>query len=185
MQRYLRGTLIPPKAVSFYAAANTDALFNNNYKRNTGRLPVEVVENGVSFIQSMNPREKGVFEKIYLPGTVPILDIADPYMMNQRLIAQQGTFLIPGRLDEPIETTLAGYPDCYSLLAQFVIYPEARDEAMRELLNMNITNATLFPGLDGLARSMMYELEFHYFYDPRTGEKRQSPSDSRADVHAD
>jgi hypothetical protein len=43
-----------------------------------------------------------------------------------------------------------------------------RDHAMRELYNMNITNATLFPDLDGLARSLAYELEFHWAFDPKT-----------------
>ena len=31
--------------------------------------------------------------------------------------------------------------------------------AMAELNRVNICNATLFPGLDGLARSLAYELE--------------------------
>jgi hypothetical protein len=34
--------------------------------------------------------------------------------------------------------------------------------------SMNITHATLFPGLDGLACSLAYELEFHWRYDPQT-----------------
>jgi hypothetical protein len=38
---------------------------------------------------------------------------------------------------------------------------------MRELYKMNITQATLFPDLDGLARSLAYELEFHWAYNPR------------------
>jgi hypothetical protein len=42
---------------------------------------------------------------------------------------------------------------------------------MRELYRMNITYATLFPDLEGLARSMGYELEFHWAYNPRTLEK--------------
>jgi hypothetical protein len=33
---------------------------------------------------------------------------------------------------------------------------------------MNVTNATLFPDLDGLARSMAYELEFHWGFNPKT-----------------
>ena len=149
-------------------------LIDDGWKHDLDRLPKTTVDE-VSFIHPTNPREKGVFEKIFLPGTMPIVKVADPFVMNQRLTAQQGTFLVPGRLDEPVEATLASYPDSRSLLAKFVIHPEARDEAMRELLNMNITNATLFPGLDGLARSMMYELEFHYKYDPRTGEKWETP----------
>jgi len=34
-----------------------------------------------------------------------------------------------------------------------------RETGMRELYRMNITNASLFPGLDGLARSIAVELE--------------------------
>ncbi|MHC4954947.1 MAG: hypothetical protein ACYTGZ_13765 [Planctomycetota bacterium] len=34
---------------------------------------------------------------------------------------------------------------------------------------MNITEATLFPGLDGLARSLAYELEFHWAFNPYNG----------------
>jgi hypothetical protein len=45
-----------------------------------------------------------------------------------------------------------------------------RNQGMRELYRMNITYATLFPDLDGLARSMAYELEFHWAYNPRTME---------------
>jgi hypothetical protein len=45
-----------------------------------------------------------------------------------------------------------------------------RADAMRELYAMNITHATLFPDLEGLARSLAYELEFHWAFDPRTME---------------
>jgi len=46
-----------------------------------------------------------------------------------------------------------------------------REVGMRELYRMNITYATLFPDLDGLAKSMGYELEFHWGYNPRTMER--------------
>ena len=42
-----------------------------------------------------------------------------------------------------------------------------RDEAMRALYIMNVTNSTLFPDLDGLARSTAYELEYHWGYNPK------------------
>ncbi|WP_238446715.1 hypothetical protein [Azohydromonas australica] len=47
------------------------------------------------------------------------------------------------------------------MLTKFVLpaRPPAREQAMRALYRMNITSATLFPDLDGLARSMGYELE--------------------------
>jgi hypothetical protein len=48
-----------------------------------------------------------------------------------------------------------------------------RKEAMADLYNMNITHATLFPDLDGLARSLAYELEYHWAFDPITMERRR------------
>jgi hypothetical protein len=36
---------------------------------------------------------------------------------------------------------------------------QLREEAMKSLYRMNITNATLFPDLDGLAKSIGVELE--------------------------
>jgi hypothetical protein len=43
-----------------------------------------------------------------------------------------------------------------------------REDAMRDLYNININNATLFPGLDGMVRSLAYELEFHWAFYPKT-----------------
>ena len=44
-----------------------------------------------------------------------------------------------------------------------IILPEAvRNEAMESLYKMNITAATLFPGLDGFARSMKYHLTWPF-----------------------
>ncbi len=61
--------------------------------------------------------------------------------------------------------------DQENILAKIVLANAVRETAMRELYRMNITYATLFPDLDGLAKSMRYELEFHWAYNPRTMEK--------------
>ena len=52
--------------------------------------------------------------------------------------------------------------------------PIPRDAARRvreELNNIGINERSMFPDLEGLARSMGYELEFHWAYNPRTLEK--------------
>jgi hypothetical protein len=77
---------------------------------------------------------------------------------------------VPGVLDVPVEEIL-GDSDQENILAKMVLANAVREVAMRELYRMNITYATLFPDLDGLARSMRYELEFHWGYNPRTMEK--------------
>lgn len=91
--------------------------------------------------------------------------------MNRRLIAQSGTFALPGVLNEPIDAILSRYPHPEEVMVKFILPANRiRDKAMRELYRMNITWATLFPDLDGLARSLRYELEFHWAYNPRTME---------------
>ena len=47
-----------------------------------------------------------------------------------------------------------------------------RSKAMASLYRMNVSNATLFPGLDGTARSLAYELENHWAYDTKTFQAR-------------
>jgi len=108
------------------------------------------------------------FRKHILSATKPFVWIGEPHAMNRRLIAQSGTFLVPSVLDQPIEDILAGYPNPQGTLIKFILpLNKIRDKGMRELYKMNITQASLFPDLDGLARSLAYELEFHWAYDPR------------------
>jgi hypothetical protein len=89
--------------------------------------------------------------------------ILNPFVMNQRLIAQSGTFLVPTVLDTPLDELLL---ECHqatcALLKLQIRTSEVRQEAMWDLYQMNINQATLFPGLDGLARSMALELEVRY-----------------------
>lgn len=94
--------------------------------------------------------------------------IGEPHRMNERLVAQSGTFLMPGRLDEPVETTISEQYGKDALIKFVLRTKKIRAEAMERLYAMNITNATLFPGIDGLARSLAYELEFHWAFNPRT-----------------
>ena len=72
-------------------------------------------------------------------------------------------------LDMPVDEILSD-ADQENILAKFVLAHAVREVALRELYRMNITYATLFPDLDGLAKSMGYELEFHWGYNPRTME---------------
>ena len=117
----------------------------------------------------MDPREYGNFRRYFLKGKRRFLWLGEPQTMNRRLIAQSGTFVIPGVLDIPVEEMLA-YEDQANILAKIVLKNQVREVGMRELYRMNITFATLFPDLEGLARSMGYELEFHWGYNPRTME---------------
>lgn len=108
------------------------------------------------------------YEKHFLTNQNRIVIVGEPHQMNQRLIAQSGTFVMPGVLDEPVESLVP------HALVKFVLNAKKmRRQAMAELYQMNISNATLFPGLDGLARSLAYELESHWAFDPVTMKKRK------------
>ncbi len=90
--------------------------------------------------------------------------VGEPFFKNQRLIAQSGTFVCPFDLTRPIEETLGRRRNT---IAKIVLAgPQLRKQALSELYRMNISHATLFPDLDGLARSLRYELESHYKFDP-------------------
>jgi len=119
-------------------------------------------------VKKLDIEKPGVFRKNFLSKPEPFVWMGEPHTMNRRLIAQSGTFLVPATLDQPIEGILAGYPNPKGSLVKFILSTsKVRDRGMRELYKMNITQATLFPDLDGLARSLAYELEFHWAYDPR------------------
>jgi hypothetical protein len=118
-------------------------------------------------------RRPGVFQAKYLENHNRFLWQGEPMVMNQRLITQNGTFIVPSTLHESIENLLLEYPGGSDAIAKFIFDTQrVRSEAMRSLYSMNITNASLFPDLDGLARSMAYELEFHWAFDPLTGAAR-------------
>ncbi len=117
----------------------------------------------------MDPRLKGNFTRYFLPGDREFIWLGEPDVMNRRLIAQSGTFVLPGVLDRPMEEIARNYRDPQGMLAKFILpASRIRETGLRELYRMNITNATLFPDLDGLARSLGFELEFHWAYNPRT-----------------
>jgi hypothetical protein len=83
-----------------------------------------------------------------------------PRSLHERVTLQQGVFLCPGDVECPFEDNLAavlarprsGAPP----LVQFVIQDkdDLRDEIRRRLDRMNVSEAVLFPGLDGFARSL-------------------------------
>ena len=46
----------------------------------------------------MNPRAEGNLRRYFWSGSIPFLWVGEPQVMNRRLIAQSGTFAIPGVL---------------------------------------------------------------------------------------
>jgi hypothetical protein len=130
--------------------------------------PVEIEK-----MKQVDLEKPGSFRQHVLSGEGNFVWLSEPHAMNRRLIAQSGTFLIPAILDKSIEEILKLYPNPRETLIKFIMPADkVREKGMRELYRMNITQSTLFPDLDGLARSLAYELEYHWAYDPLTMEPR-------------
>jgi|KBSSwiStaDraftv2_1062776.scaffolds.fasta_scaffold53325_3 hypothetical protein len=109
--------------------------------------------------ERIDPRESGHYERYFLPNRWPIVWFGEPTYMDRRLIAQSGLFVMPGQLDAPLDQVLEGYRNQAPLLVKYVLPFAMREQAMQSLYRMNVTDASLFPDLDGLARSTAYELE--------------------------
>jgi len=85
----------------------------------------------------------------------------NPFVLNERLTIQQGVFLFPGDIDRGFEENLEadGYAArSSSNLYRFKIDTNARRKILQNLHRMNLNRATLFPGLDGFAKSLWTRL---------------------------
>ncbi len=114
----------------------------------------------------IDPRHPENYRRHFQASRRAFAWIGEPETMNARLVAQSGTFAMTSIIDRTLEDILGAHdPAC---VVELVLPARLRDSGLRELYVMNITHATLFPDLDGLARSLAYELEFHWAFDPRT-----------------
>ena len=80
----------------------------------------------------------------------------EPERMNERLTIQQGLFLFPSGNELSFESALADYESDNSRAhVRKVMLPKSEGmNCLVDLLRMNINAASLFPGLDGFARSL-------------------------------
>jgi hypothetical protein len=120
------------------------------------------------------------FLGLQMPAPCPKLVLPiEPEYLHRRLTAQQGFFLCPLSLETPLQQSLEesfGLPGdalidgCESTWDQMqcpignwsvlkiVIPAKLHGHAVKDLQMMNINSSTLFPGLDGYARSMLIHL---------------------------
>jgi len=91
------------------------------------------------------------------------------FYMNERLTIQQGVFIWPGNIAQGFEMNLAALkPAAHDPVQKIRIARGAVDEILKELHRMNMSRATLYPGLDGFASSLNTRMAF-----PETLEYRQ------------
>ena len=93
-------------------------------------------------------------------GNEPFITVFDPEFGNERLVPQKGLFLVASRVDEPFEDMLASYQQFTNdeICIKFIIPAKLRFSGLERLKRMNITSATLFPGIDGFSRSLKFQV---------------------------
>lgn len=101
------------------------------------------IQNDIEFIGFINSDARVV---------IPI----EPRLMNERLTIQQGIFLIASGRKLSFEKILTEYEEYKSFqhIKKLTIPKSEGVLCLTELNRMNINAATLFPGLDGFARSL-------------------------------
>jgi len=109
-------------------------------------------------------REGPAFRAVFLEADPPVAfaSPANPYRLNQRLVIQHGLFLCPGDIRRPFEENLASVPFATdgANLIKILLPRTLLADALTSLQRMNISHATLFPGVDGYARSLRHRIEF-------------------------
>jgi ribulose bisphosphate carboxylase small subunit len=98
------------------------------------------------------------------PTPRPLVYNTTGFRLNERLTAQQGTFLVQGTLaksfSENLEASLGTDPKNPLYRICLKIDEAGRDEILCELNNMNINHATLYPDLEGFAKSLERHLAY-------------------------
>jgi hypothetical protein len=84
----------------------------------------------------------------------PYLFFYEPLRQSERLAAQQGLFLVPSTLNKTCDEILQDYSIPKGCLNKLLISKSVKYEGLRRLRLMNISAATLFPGLDGFCKSL-------------------------------
>jgi hypothetical protein len=92
---------------------------------------------------------------------IPLVGAVTPHRINKRLTIQQGVFLCPGDVRRSFAQNLRAllsYREPKSetnfIKIEITVCREQRNRILRRLLNMNMNEAVLFPGLEGFARSL-------------------------------
>ncbi len=99
-----------------------------------------------------------LFEEVFRQHDLNCVLPLDLGRSNQRHLAQQGTFLAVANPDLPFDKQLKfmNYQKDPAI-TKLLISRSERKTALRDLRKMNITHATLFPGIDGFARALNLE----------------------------
>lgn len=95
------------------------------------------------------------------------VELVQPFFLFDRMIQQNGAFLCQGDINISFEENLKSNYEFLSSLKnpnpyyKIKIKHEWKSEIIRDLFNMNITSATLFPDIEGYLKSLKNKFEIY------------------------
>jgi hypothetical protein len=116
--------------------------------------PLEIGGALLEYLKTFTQPRDESFERLFLQNRGRYVAPVNPYLLNERLTIQRGIFLAPGQVDVSFEENLVAMEGALEGIRLFTIPRREREPLLRALYAMNITAATLFPGLDGFSRSL-------------------------------
>lgn len=105
--------------------------------------------------QNKNLINEALFEKIFYKNNQQLVFPIEPFSMNRRYSLQQSVFVSTGTSQQPFMDQLQFLGnDITKAVVKIELPGLYKDEVLRELLQMNLHRASLFPDLDGYALSL-------------------------------
>ncbi len=92
--------------------------------------------------ENVDPRESGNFTKYFTENKFEVVWTGEPRAMDRRLLAQSGTFVVPGVLEKPVEDILRSYQSTDPLIRKSILpAKKIPSEFMRSLYRPKLTGA--------------------------------------------
>lgn len=105
--------------------------------------------------QNKNLINEALFEKIFYENNQQLVFPIEPFSMNRRYSLQQSVFVSTGTSRQPfMEQLLFLGNDSSKAVVKIELPGSCQKEVLRDLLQMNLHRASLFPDLDGYALSL-------------------------------
>jgi len=104
-------------------------------------------------------RDDDTFDRLYIDNRYTFVCAENPVQLHRRLHLQQGVFLCPGNIRESFEDNLFHpYEKPTRDIRKLIFKPKDLMGDFERYYRMNLTRESLFPGLDGFAQSMRYQM---------------------------
>ncbi|MHC4109838.1 MAG: FRG domain-containing protein [Planctomycetota bacterium] len=108
----------------------------------------------VLFKKPIDEKCEAVLGKLLLNSKKELIIPINPFRLNERLTLQKGVFMCLGNVKKSFEENLRSLKGYKTKVKKLIIPNKLRKSAIKELYNIPVTRATLFPGLDGFAQSL-------------------------------